>query len=30
MLKAIEEIKPKTSFFRYLGSYKAGTEIKLK
>ena len=30
MLKAIDEIKPKTSFFRYLGSYKAGTEVKLK
>jgi len=29
MLKAIREIKPKTSFFRYLGSYKAGTEVKL-
>ena len=29
MLKAINEIKPKTSFFRYLGSYKAGEEIKL-
>lgn len=24
MLDAIEKIKPKTSFFRYLGSYKAG------
>ena len=24
MLKAINEIKPKTSFFRYLGSYKRG------
>lgn len=24
MLKAINEIKPKTSFFRYLGSYKKG------
>lgn len=24
MLKAIKEIKPKTSFFRYLGSYKKG------
>ena len=30
MLKAIDEIKPKTSFFRYLGSYKAGTEVKLQ
>lgn len=29
MLKAINEIKPKTSFFRYLGSYKAGVEVKL-
>ncbi|MBR6722926.1 ACT domain-containing protein [bacterium] len=27
MLKAINEIKPKTSFFRYLGSYKAGTTV---
>lgn len=27
MLKAIKEIKPKTSFFRYLGSYKGGTLI---
>ena len=27
MLKAINEIKPKTSFFRYLGSYKAGTIV---
>ena len=30
MLKAIDEVKPKTSFFRYLGSYKAGTEVKLQ
>lgn len=29
MLKAINEIKPKTSFFRYLGSYKIGQEIEL-
>jgi prephenate dehydratase len=29
MLKAIDEIKPKTSYFRYLGSYKTGIEIKL-
>ncbi len=29
MLKAINEIKPKTSFFRYLGSYKTGVEVKL-
>lgn len=28
MLKTIEQIKPKTSFFRYLGSYKIGQEIK--
>ncbi len=28
LLKAINEIKPKTSFFRYLGSYKTGIEIK--
>lgn len=28
MLKAINEIKPKTSFFRYLGSYRTGIEIK--
>ena len=28
MLKAINEIKPKTSYFRYLGSYKAGQKIK--
>ena len=27
MLKAINEIKPKTSFFRYLGSYKVGTTV---
>ena len=27
MLKAIEEIKPKTSFFRFLGSYKAASSI---
>ena len=29
MLKAINENKPKTTFFRYLGSYKAGVEVKL-
>lgn len=29
MLKAIDEIKPKTSYFRYLGSYKTGIEVKL-
>ncbi len=29
MLKAIDEIKPKTSFFRYLGSYKTGVEVSL-
>ena len=28
MLKAINEIKPKTSFFRYLGSYNTGIEVK--
>jgi len=28
MLKMIEQIKPKTSFFRYLGSYRTGVEIK--
>ncbi len=28
MLKVIEQIKPKTSFFRYLGSYRTGIEIK--
>lgn len=27
MLKAIEEIKPKTSFFRFLGSYKVASSI---
>lgn len=27
MSKAIEEIRPKTSFFRYLGSYQKGVEI---
>lgn len=27
MLKAIEEIKPKTSFFRFLGSYKTASSI---
>lgn len=27
LLKAIDEIKPKTSFFRYLGSYKVGPTI---
>ena len=27
MLGAIDQIKPKTSFFRYLGSYKAGFVI---
>ena len=27
MLKAINEIKPKTSFFRYLGSYRTGATI---
>ena len=29
MIKAINEIKPKTSFFRYLGSYKVGQEVEL-
>ena len=29
MLKAIEKIKPKTSFFRYIGSYKIGQEVAL-
>lgn len=29
MLKAINQIKPKTSYFRYLGSYKSGVEVKL-
>ena len=28
MLQAIEEIKPKASFFRYLGSYKKGHLVK--
>lgn len=28
ILKAINEIKPKTSFFRYLGSYKIGSNVK--
>ena len=28
MLKAINEIKPKTSFFRYLGAYKIGTTVE--
>lgn len=28
ILKAIDEIKPKTSFFRYLGSYIYGQEVK--
>ena len=28
MLKMIQQIKPKTSFFRYLGSYRTGIEIK--
>lgn len=27
LLETIEEIKPKTSFFRYLGSYKIGNEM---
>lgn len=27
MLKTIKEIKPKTSFFRYLGSYKSGNIV---
>ena len=29
MLKVINEIKPKTSFFRYLGSYRTGVEVKM-
>jgi prephenate dehydratase len=29
MMRAIREIKPKTSFFRYLGSYKTGTEVRM-
>lgn len=29
MMQAIRQIKPKTSFFRYLGSYKVGTEVKM-
>ena len=28
MLKALNEIKPKTLFFKYLGSYKAGLKIE--
>lgn len=28
MLQMIEQIKPKTSFFRYLGSYRTGIEVK--
>jgi prephenate dehydratase len=27
LTKMFEEIKPKTSFFRYLGSYQAGTIV---
>ena len=29
MLQAIRQIKPKTSFFRYLGSYRTGIEVKM-
>ena len=29
MMQAIRDIKPKTSFFRYLGSYRTGVEVKM-